>query len=881
MPRPKGGGGGYNFSYQRFSNGFKPLSAVQQRMQNLKLENLDNQLRIWLSQLVENSIHMNAKTIEIKLIQKGTFGFDVVDDGLGIDKSEFENLCQYESKRQYNQIYKTRSLGWRGEALHSLSQCSELKVITRKVSQKTGFEVTYVDGKMVKVIDFSREFQGTTVQVRAIHKNNSLVQKSYQKNKENHYNNANQLLLQFSQILFDTQMSLSNEFVDLGSCSKYNNFDNLIYFRTLKVLWETTAPGNQRENIIMYLNQIHNGTPFKMTSLDLIEFSTFILDHQVQLYMIRPYTDGIIVNLHKRHLNQYFNCKPCELPMSFKSLFYEIYNEYKVKPTSQPYVFVHFQCNMDIAYEIENQMDIRRISFNNETIIAQELKLKVKEYLSQINSSMTFTHKSSTPQKPNGLQSPQKLTKQAQKQSTVQVVELEPDSGSELQQIQDIQKQQVPNKQIAQNNQTKSKQVIIQTAIPLGQDEVMKDINDSDNENIKEKTNEDKIMKNSSDSHQYIPQNSIQKAQVEPTIEVKPQYASLFELPKEVKEAEKSLFAPKNATYAEICHTLKKPEIDEKDLKKNELKKNKTYDLTMKFGASLVVNANFNGNTIISKPINNTASTCSKTATPQSLNNEPPKIYADLYQDPIDKTHDSDKDEEMQDDQQPNSQRSNIYRDHKIQELESEYNYKITIISRKSPTKAQVIQATENVIKQQLEQKNDDQLQQQQQLEQQATSTSEIELRESVAQNVKQELSTPAIQQTQMFSQAVYLDFGGGVIKQEQVYIPNSIQLPFYIVSGAMSCNSITLEESEDLITLWDYEDLFTFAQSQKNSNIYIVKSRDIDVDKGIKLICVLKAKPKTQIDKAMIYSKMIRQPPNLIQDCNIENSEDCLMINE
>lgn len=60
------------------------------------------QLRIWLSQLIENAIHRNAKTIEIKLIQKGTFGFDITDDGFGIDETEFDALCECETRRKSN-----------------------------------------------------------------------------------------------------------------------------------------------------------------------------------------------------------------------------------------------------------------------------------------------------------------------------------------------------------------------------------------------------------------------------------------------------------------------------------------------------------------------------------------------------------------------------------------------------------------------------------------------------------------------------------------------------------------------------------------------------------------------------------------------------------
>ena len=106
---------------------------------------LDYQLRIWLGQLVENSVDMHPKKIEVRLVQKGSMGFDIIDDGLGIPESEFENLCRCYVERHENQRYKEWSIGYRGEALCSLARCAELKVITKFYRSNTGYEVLYND----------------------------------------------------------------------------------------------------------------------------------------------------------------------------------------------------------------------------------------------------------------------------------------------------------------------------------------------------------------------------------------------------------------------------------------------------------------------------------------------------------------------------------------------------------------------------------------------------------------------------------------------------------------------------------------------------------------------------------------------------------------
>ena len=87
---------------------------------DIPLGDLDQQLRVWTTQLLENSIEMQAKKIEVRFIKMGTEGFDVIDDGVGIAEQDFASLCKTLPNRERNEIYKTRSLGYMGEALNSL-----------------------------------------------------------------------------------------------------------------------------------------------------------------------------------------------------------------------------------------------------------------------------------------------------------------------------------------------------------------------------------------------------------------------------------------------------------------------------------------------------------------------------------------------------------------------------------------------------------------------------------------------------------------------------------------------------------------------------------------------------------------------------------------
>jgi DNA mismatch repair protein MLH1 len=141
-------------------------------------------------------------------------GFDIIDDGLGIPESEFENLCRCYVERHENQRYKEWSIGYRGEALCSLARCSELKIITKFYKCNTGYEVLFNDnGDVISVTPVEKTKQGTIVQVRNIHKSNKNIQLSYRKNRESHYNFCLTLMNDFSLILKDITFILSNEFL--------------------------------------------------------------------------------------------------------------------------------------------------------------------------------------------------------------------------------------------------------------------------------------------------------------------------------------------------------------------------------------------------------------------------------------------------------------------------------------------------------------------------------------------------------------------------------------------------------------------------------------------------------------------------------------------
>lgn len=75
--------------------------------------------------MIENAyFERRCKVLEVRFLLKGAEGFDVIDDGDGISESDMANFCKTLPNRERNDMYKTRSIGYMGEAMHSLVRSS-------------------------------------------------------------------------------------------------------------------------------------------------------------------------------------------------------------------------------------------------------------------------------------------------------------------------------------------------------------------------------------------------------------------------------------------------------------------------------------------------------------------------------------------------------------------------------------------------------------------------------------------------------------------------------------------------------------------------------------------------------------------------------------
>lgn len=142
-----------------------------------------------IKELIENSLDANSQHITL-FLSSSLLSLVVSDDGSGIDKEDLPNACadHFTSKiSSFSDIKHcgspVSSFGFRGEALHSISQVGHVKIITRTKNESAGFMATYENGEMKEIKRMFREKQGTTVEIENIFHNNRIRKEQFAGNK--------------------------------------------------------------------------------------------------------------------------------------------------------------------------------------------------------------------------------------------------------------------------------------------------------------------------------------------------------------------------------------------------------------------------------------------------------------------------------------------------------------------------------------------------------------------------------------------------------------------------------------------------------------------------------------------------------------------------
>ncbi|UDM31714.1 DNA mismatch repair endonuclease MutL [Lentilactobacillus laojiaonis] len=121
-----------------------------------------------VKELVENSIDAHSTEIDISVIDAGIKSIEVIDDGDGIEKTDVKTafLRHATSKiTRQKDLFRVNTLGFRGEALPSISSIAD---VTLKTSTgEMGTKVRFKGGKLIEETS-SESKKGTSIIVNSI-----------------------------------------------------------------------------------------------------------------------------------------------------------------------------------------------------------------------------------------------------------------------------------------------------------------------------------------------------------------------------------------------------------------------------------------------------------------------------------------------------------------------------------------------------------------------------------------------------------------------------------------------------------------------------------------------------------------------------------------
>ena len=121
-------------------------------------------------ELLENSIDAKAKNIKIIIKDAGKQSITIIDDGIGMSKEDAIKCFNRHSTsklKNAEDLFKIKTMGFRGEALSSISAVSDIILKTKSIDDEIGYEINIKNSKIIKEHEIDKN-QGTSIIVKNI-----------------------------------------------------------------------------------------------------------------------------------------------------------------------------------------------------------------------------------------------------------------------------------------------------------------------------------------------------------------------------------------------------------------------------------------------------------------------------------------------------------------------------------------------------------------------------------------------------------------------------------------------------------------------------------------------------------------------------------------
>ncbi|TPX31918.1 hypothetical protein SmJEL517_g04874 [Synchytrium microbalum] len=328
-----------------------------------------------IKELVENSLDAGSTTIEIRLKDSGVEGFEVIDNGHGIDPENHDSVAlkHYTSKiNDFDDVSQLGTYGFRGEALSSLCSIATVTITTATREMAPAAVKLELDshGAVKKRERMPRE-KGTSVYVSHLFESLPVRYREFKKNIKREYSKCLDVLYGYAVISTGVRLSCWN---GTGKGDK-------------TMVFATSGNTDMKTNISsIYGSKILPSLMSFQFDIDHPDTESEIPIH-VQGYMSKP-SFGCGRNTSDR---QFFfvNKRPFD-SVKFTKALNEVYRSYN--SNQLPIVFVNVTLSPD-TYDVNLTPDKRTILFHHEDAILELFKTKLSSIMEPLRGSLLIQPK--------------------------------------------------------------------------------------------------------------------------------------------------------------------------------------------------------------------------------------------------------------------------------------------------------------------------------------------------------------------------------------------------------------------------------------------------------------------------------------------------------
>lgn len=191
----------------------RPIRLLEQRLANqIAAGEVVERPASVAKELLENAVDAGSRNIHIDVEQGGVKLIRIRDDGGGIAKDDLPlALARHATSKIYQleELEAVSSLGFRGEALASISSVSRLRMASKTELQDSAFEVTAAGRDMVAEVKPCAHPNGTTIEVRDLFFNTP-ARRKFLRTERTEYNHLEETVRRLALSRFDVGITLSH-----------------------------------------------------------------------------------------------------------------------------------------------------------------------------------------------------------------------------------------------------------------------------------------------------------------------------------------------------------------------------------------------------------------------------------------------------------------------------------------------------------------------------------------------------------------------------------------------------------------------------------------------------------------------------------------------